>query len=277
MSGSGAANVTSGARWPKGGLSFSIRNYSSDLPHETVRGAVIGALHRWSGVVPLSFREQEGADVNISFERGDHGDGSAFDGPGRVLAHAFYPTNGRLHFDDDERWTDGPSGVDLASVALHELGHTIGLDHDPAGDSVMNSAYTQVRRELTPGDARAARQIYGFREIAWSSSGPIDGRYCTRIDEGSDPDTWHDNFLCTPSDYGIRWSSAGPIGGMRCTQITEGSEPAAHTWNDNFLCVPHSSNLHFDWSSAGPIGGKTCTQWDEGSDAHTWTDNFLCY
>jgi len=105
------------------------------------------------------------------------------------------------------------------------------------------------------------------------------GRTCTPITEGSEPaaHTWHDNYLCTTANLGIRWSSAGPIAGMRCTQITEGAEPAAHTWHDNYLCVPNDSSLRFSWSSAGPIGGKTCTQWDEGSDPHTWMDNFLCY
>ena len=69
----------------------------------------------WSDVSSLTFTEvtgSEDADLLINFYRGNHGDGAnaAFDGPGGVLAHAYYPSSsaigGDAHFDEDETYTD---------------------------------------------------------------------------------------------------------------------------------------------------------------------------
>lgn len=45
--------------------------------------------------------------IKLNFKRRYHGDGYDFDGPGQVLAHAFYPGSGRggdTHFDEEENW-----------------------------------------------------------------------------------------------------------------------------------------------------------------------------
>jgi len=62
----------------------------------------------------LSFSETTSVpDIEIRFAAGYHGGGDdePFDGPGAVLAHAFFPCSGTgllcgdAHFDEDEEWT----------------------------------------------------------------------------------------------------------------------------------------------------------------------------
>jgi len=89
-----------------------------------------------------------------------------------VLAHAFGPgtpvqfgTNngGDAHFDDGNVWSDGGSGgtIDFYTVALHELGHSLGLGHSAFSGSVMYPSYSGALRTLTADDIAGIQAIYG--------------------------------------------------------------------------------------------------------------------
>lgn len=90
--------------------------------------------------------------------------GSPFDGPGKVLAHAYFPSDGRAHFDEDERYTDGTSsGTNLLWVATHEFGHSLGLKHSNVRGAIMYPYYTGyvANMRLHSDDINGIRSLYG--------------------------------------------------------------------------------------------------------------------
>ncbi|MBL9006872.1 MAG: matrixin family metalloprotease [Myxococcales bacterium] len=169
----------SGRRWSTTSLRYQFDNYTADVAIDQGRAAVRNALNQWAWAAPLGFTEAAGgAHLRFGWSRGDHGDGAAFDGPGRTLAHAFYPSDGRIHFDDDETWSANlpATGIDLESVALHELGHALGLAHSSDAASVMYASYGGPRRALTLDDIAGIESIYGARgsdryAAHWEKSG----------------------------------------------------------------------------------------------------------
>lgn len=90
------------------------------------------------------------------------------------MAHAFFPGSSRelegsVHFDDDEDWRiekgQYEEGVDLYTVALHELGHALGLSHSPNFGSVMNPYYRGSTRDLGEDDIRAMYNLYAAKRL----------------------------------------------------------------------------------------------------------------
>ena len=91
-----------------------------------------------------------------------------FNGPGGVLAHAYYPQDGRAHFDEDETFTHNtPSGTNLLWVAVHEFGHSLGLAHSNVRHAVMYPYYTGYvpDMKLHSDDIAGIQYLYGERQV----------------------------------------------------------------------------------------------------------------
>uniref|UniRef100_A0A672RNR1 Matrix metalloproteinase-25-like n=1 Tax=Sinocyclocheilus grahami TaxID=75366 RepID=A0A672RNR1_SINGR len=173
--------ATTGLRWKKTDLMWSIQNYPSlpaFLKPSEVDTIMTYALKAWSDVTNLKFHatsssEQDRADIKISFARSLHDDGYPFDGKGGTLAHAFFPGEadvaGDTHFDDEESWTYiDDSGTDLFAVAVHEFGHALGLSHSSSHPSIMRPYYQgpvgDIASYTLPEDDRDAIQsLYGSK------------------------------------------------------------------------------------------------------------------
>ncbi|MFJ9468214.1 matrixin family metalloprotease [Streptomyces caniferus] len=156
-------------KWPTAHLTWKLDHYSSrsDLrgKRAEVENALAKAMNTWAKVSKLRFTKTTSsqANIKIGFYTGDHGDNAAFDGRGGVLAHAYEPHWGMLHFDDRESWSttaqSGRTGLD--SVALHELGHILGLGHSANPKSVMYPYYTVPKTTLGQEDIQRIQALYG--------------------------------------------------------------------------------------------------------------------
>ncbi|KAK1556746.1 hypothetical protein Q3G72_011282 [Acer saccharum] len=83
--------------------------------------------------------------------------------PGQTLAHAFSPTDGRFHYDAAEPWAVGavPGSFDLETVALHEIGHLLGLGHSQVQGAIMwPSIPAGTTKGLHRDDIEGIRALY---------------------------------------------------------------------------------------------------------------------
>ncbi|MDE0470590.1 MAG: matrixin family metalloprotease [Ekhidna sp.] len=175
ISDSSARFSIQGNKWSKNSLTYFFQNGTNDISGSNEQQAVRDAFELWSCVTPLNFTKvssASSADIVILWGSDNHGDNFPFDGSGNVLAHAFFPPPnggaiaGDIHFDEDEKWTlktrnTSSQPIDLVTVAAHEIGHSLGLNHSSDPNALMFAYYSGSHRFLSKDDIQGIQKIYG--------------------------------------------------------------------------------------------------------------------
>ena len=175
--------VLQGSTWKKRKLSWRLTNNNNDgLTRKQVRDTIRQAFGKWQAVANLNFYEiySAEADIMLSFMSGYHGDYLPFDRWTKEIAHAFFPyknfgRSGDVHYNDDKTFTLATaSGYNLLWITVHELGHSLGLDHSNVKGSIMHPEYPGYLGDdfkLKYDDIVGIQSIYGPR-IATGTRNP---------------------------------------------------------------------------------------------------------
>ena len=172
--------------WDRRRLTYAFNNGTNDTAGQEEFQAVRHAFRTWATIVPITFTEvgvNANPDIVIDWRNANDPDLSMVGG---TLAHADFPqgcgvvTNNfpkPIHFDDSEHmWSIGPvSGAfDIETVALHEIGHILGLGHTNVTGAVMFPSVSDnfTLRTLQPDDIAGVRSLYFYPPAvaAWSSN-----------------------------------------------------------------------------------------------------------
>lgn len=158
---------------------------------------ILRAAQVWAAQTDINFLvvTDSGATVGSgSYQQGSTTIGDirigGFDLQSSALGGAFMPApentnsgSGDIVFNTGVAWSIGGSGgYDLFTVAVHEIGHALGLGHSTATGAEMNATYTGVKPNLTSDDISGIRNIYSNDNA----------RKADRYDRPSTNNTWAD-------------------------------------------------------------------------------------
>ena len=252
-----AEYVLEGPRWGTGtagtnggSITWAV---SASVPASFVP-VIAAAFADWSAHAGIAF-QQVAATAGPAIVFAD----SFIDGRSNTLGTTSYSYSGTrflsasITFDSGEGWhaagdhVVSADAVDLFPVALHEIGHAIGLDHYNAAPAVMNAVLSSAVTDLTASDIAGVQALYGPPAVTGAWTALVDGayydaRYGDVAAAGLDPAThygasgWHEGrdpdavfstvgYLAANAD--VRAAGVNPLAHYDSNGWHEGRDPSA--------------------------------------------------
>jgi hypothetical protein len=161
-----------------GGVPSNLqKTLSATFPTTAWEAQITKAAAVWEEMANVNFTQvpDDGAPLGVS---GNLQDDSRFGDiriggypmAGNILAFAYLPppanggtSAGDIFFNTSQSWQINGTTYDLMTVAVHELGHALGMDHSQVSTAVMWPTYIGSKQTLTTDDIAGIRSIYGAR------------------------------------------------------------------------------------------------------------------
>ena len=270
-----AAYALEGQRWGRGeagsGAGPVTWTAAASLPSFFLAD-IQAAFADWSAHADITFQQVAPASA-AQITLGE----SPIDGPSNTLGTTDYAYSGRaltsatVTFDTGEDWHVSGSQVvsrdqiDLFVVALHEIGHSIGLDHYDAVPAVMNARLNPAVTDLTSSDIAGVQALYGPPVAATSpaaSPAPVTAALPAFLVDGA-------FYLAAYPE--VRAAGADPATHYAQWGWHEGRDPDAYFSTAGYLAA------NPDVAAAGidPLVHYDATGWREGRDPSASFDDEL--
>ena len=255
-----------GAKWATDNItwSFADSTYGSDTsdPFSSTispqyQSAIEQALQQWSAVTPLTFTQvpdsatqANAADIRIGF--GTFNSSSTrtigetdirYGSSGNLLPDAVVrledPSETALGQGSDGAYTYAGTSSELEQIALHEIGHALGLGHSTDTGATMYPSAGPNNRTLDQSDIAGIQSLYGAPATAAASAASTSSQPDTLVLNLSE-DAWQGDAQFSVSLDGRSLGSAQAVTVSHTAGDTE-----QFTFQGDFGIGPHDLAISF--------------------------------